>query len=104
MFSRVLCVLLWVLWVLPLGENVPHIAFVCVWAKCVFSKVLRVPLWVLWVLPLGEKVPHIPFACGGVQAGPPSVGAHPSFVPNVVIVVFWCFLLFVCGVSLGERI
>ena len=32
--------LLWVLWVLPLGEKVPHIAFVCVWAKCVFSLVL----------------------------------------------------------------
>ena len=26
---------LWVLWVLPLGEKVPHMAFVCVWAKCV---------------------------------------------------------------------
>ena len=58
--------LLWVLWVLPLGEKVPHIAFVCVWAKCVFWKVLCVPFVGSVGVALGREGPtHCLCVCLG---------------------------------------
>ena len=58
--------LLWVLWVLSLGEKVPHIAFACVWAKCVFLRVLHVSVVGSVGVALGREGPtHCLCVCLG---------------------------------------